>query len=93
MSRASQRHQQVAAKVQADAMAKVATVALVKGHTVLSCHADFKEANIALCAAFDVFYGDPANVDIHHHGFDLVPLSVIPKVGGSYDPLTKVWVP
>lgn len=92
MSRTAQRHQAIAAKVQAQQMAKVATVALVEGRKVLSHHANFHEGNIALCDALDVFYGGGAK-DGCPHSFDLIPLSYVPNVGADYDATKRVWVP
>lgn len=96
MSRATQRHQAVAAKVQATQMTKVATVALVCGRKVVSHHTGFDAANVALCAALDAFYanadGTERNAGVAH-SFDIVPLSTIPPVGTDYDQRTKVWMP
>lgn len=92
MSRLSTLHAIVAAKVRKDAMAKVVTVILADGDKVVSHHADFNSANVALCAALDVYYGD-GSVEKPPHRFDLIPLSTAPAVGTAYDKRDRIWIP
>ena len=84
------KYQIVLSRVRTKAWAEVKTVALIDGLTVVSNHADFNTANIALCAALDAFYAHDRDDD---HKFDIVALSYVPDIGAALDQTKTLIIP
>ncbi len=89
MSLSSKTYDKVREKVKAEAWAKVSCIAFIDGDIVKSTHANYKEADKALCAAHDV--REAAGIDTH--AFDLIPLSYTPNPGEKVDRRNTVWLP
>jgi hypothetical protein len=90
MTKAKANYHKILARVRARAMATVKTVALIDGVTVVSHHASFNEANLALCDALEAFYAHDRDGD---HTFDIVPLSYVPDIGSTYDRTKTLIIP
>ena len=84
------KYQIVLSRVRTKAWAEVKTVALIDGLTVVSNHADFNAANVALCDALDEFYAHDRDDD---HKFDIVALSYIPEIGAALDQTKILTIP
>lgn len=80
----------MAAHARLTAEAKAATVAcaVCEKTRVVSNHADFIEANKALCAVLDAHF--EKNPDAPGHDFALIPLNRHIEPGSHYDPRTDV---
>ena len=83
-------YQKILSRVRTKARAEVKTVALIDGLKVVSNHADFNTANVALCAALDAFYAHDRDDD---HKFYIVALSYVPDIGAALDQTKTLIIP